>query len=96
MKDTLVKPELPDRASLSAAIAPAEYPGGMRVSDKVLAAFNHACAMTDLEAAEDLLVVLEKLTERRIRRFGGDRRKETYVVFHAREHLEWHKSRRFG
>ena len=96
MKDMLVKPELAERASPSAAVAPTEYPGGMRVADRVLAAFNHACAMSDLEAAEELLVVLEKITERRIRRFGGDRRKESFVVFHAREHLEWHKSRRFG
>jgi len=96
MRDTLVRPEADVQASPSAAVAPAEFPGGIRVSDKVLAAFNHACAMGDLEAAEDLLGVMERITERRIRRFGGDRRKESFVVYHAREHLEWHRARRFG
>lgn len=96
MRELLVKPELPNTASPSAAVAPTEFPGGMRVSDKVLSAFNHACAMNDFDAAEDLLAVLEKLTERRIRRFGGDRRKEGFQVFHAREHLEFHRNRRFG
>jgi hypothetical protein len=96
MRDTLVKPEPVTSASPSAAVAPSEFPGGMRVTDKVLAAFNHACAMNDLEAADDLLALLEKLTERRIRRFGGDRRKESFQVFHAREHLEFHRNRRLG
>lgn len=96
MRDILPKPDALVSASPSAAVAPAEYPDGMRVSDKVLLAFNHVCAVGDLEAAEELLVVLEKVTERRIRRFGGDRRKESFVLFHAREHLDWHRARRIG
>jgi len=50
----------------------------------------------DLEAAEEILAALEKITERRIRRFGGDRRKETFTVSHAREHLDWLRARRRG
>jgi hypothetical protein len=66
----------------------------MRVADKVLTAFNHACTLGDLEAAEEILAALEKITERRIRRFGGDRRRETLTVSHAREHLAWLQARR--
>lgn len=96
MRDMLPKPDAVPQASPSAATPPAEYPGGMRVADKVLTAFNHACAVGDLEAAEEILVALEKITERRIRRFGGDRRKETFTVSHAREHLDWLRARRRG
>lgn len=96
MKDTVPRPDPADIASPSAAVPPGEFPNGMRVSDKVLAAFNHACAVGDLEAAEDLLGVLERVTERRIRRFGGNRRRESFILFHAREHLAWQKTRRVG
>ena len=44
---------------------------------------------TDLEAATDLLGVMERILERRVRRFGGDRRREVFTLNHAREHLEW-------
>jgi hypothetical protein len=60
----------------------------------VLTAFNHACAVGDLESAEEILVALEKITERRIRRFGGDRRRESFTINHAREHLEWLRAKR--
>jgi len=93
MRDILPKPHPQAQNSPSAAVPPAAYSNGMRVSDKVLAAFNHACTVGDLEAAEELLVVLEKIAERRIRRFGGDRRKETFTVCHAREHLAWQRAR---
>ena len=96
MRDMPPKPDAAPQASPSAATPPAEYPGGMRVADKVLTAFNHACAVGDLEAAEEILVALEKITERRIRRFGGDRRRETFTVTHAREHLDWLRARRRG
>jgi len=96
MKETPAKVEQDAQASPSPAMPPTEYPNGMRVADRVLTAFNHACAVTDLEAAEELLAVLEKIAERRIRRFGGDRRRETFTVSHAREHLEWQKARRAG
>ena len=96
MRDILPKPSAPAQASPSAAVPPAGHRSGLRVGDKVLAAFNYACAVGDLEAAEELLVVLEKIAERRIRRFGGDRRKETFTLCHAREHLAWHKARRLG
>ncbi len=96
MRDILPKPDAGPHASPSAATPPAEYPGGMRVADKVLTAFNHACTVGDLEAAEEILAALEKITERRIRRFGGDRRRETFTVNHAREHLDWLRAKRRG
>lgn len=94
MRDILPKPDAVPQASPPPSVPPAEYPGGMRVADKVLGAFNHACTLGDLEAAEEILVALEKITERRIRRFGGDRRRETFTVAHAREHLAWLRARR--
>ena len=94
MKDMLAKPDAHNQASPSASVPPAEHPNGLRVGDKVLTAFNYACAAGDLEAAEEILVVMEKIAERRIRRFGGDRRRENFTLCHAREHLDWLKSRR--
>lgn len=41
------------------------------------------------EAVEEALGVLGKVTERRIRRFGGDRRR-------AREQLAWLRANRVG
>ena len=96
MRDMLLKPVASPQESPPAAVPPAEYADGMRVSDKVLTAFNHACAVADMEAAEELLGVLEKVTERRIRRFGGDRRRESFTLFHAREHLAWVRANRVG
>ncbi len=91
MTNMLPKPDGVPSASPSAAVSPREYPNGMRVTDKVLAVFNHACGVGDLEAAEELLGVLEKVMERRVRRFGGDRRREAVTLCHAREHLIWLK-----
>jgi hypothetical protein len=48
---------------------------GRRVSDMVLRTFEYACAMRDLKTAAMLLAVLEDLDNRRVKRFGGDRRK---------------------
>ena len=59
------------------------------MSGKVLAAFNHACAVPDMEAVEESLGLLEKVTEQPIRRFGGDRRR-------ARRHLAWVRANRVG
>ena len=94
MRGKLAKPDPAVLESPSAAVPPAAYPGGIRVADKVLLAFNFACSVGDLEVAEELLVVMEKIAERRIRRFGGDRRSETFTVCHAREHLARHRARR--
>ena len=96
MRDMPLKPVASPQESPSAAVPPAAFADGLRVSDKVLAAFNHACAVADMEAAEELLGVLEKVTERRIRRFGGDRRRESFTLCHAREHLAWVRANRVG
>ena len=70
MRDILLKPEVSPQVSPSAAVPPAEYRDGMRVADKVLAAFNHACAVCDVEAAEELLdeTILARFEVRRILR----------------------------
>lgn len=94
MRDMLPKPDGAPIASPSAAVPPAEYPNGTRVTDKVLTAFNHACSVGDLRAAEELLTVLEKVMDRRVRRFGGDRRQDTFMLCHAREHLSWLQDQR--
>ena len=94
MKLVIDRPDIGYQSSPSPAQPPAEYPNGMRVSDKVLSAFNHACLMGDLDAADELVVVLESIAERRIRRFGGDRRKETFTACQAREHLDWLRTSR--
>lgn len=46
----------------------------IRVSDKVLQTFEYACLMQDVEVAERLLGLLEFMSARKARRFGGDRR----------------------
>jgi hypothetical protein len=49
-------------------------PPAGRVSDKVLQTFEYACAMRDSETAAQLLAILEDIANRKVLRFGGDRR----------------------
>jgi hypothetical protein len=53
----------------------------------VLRAFDYACVMRDLKTAELLLPILEDLEQRRVRRFGGDRRSPNNELDAARERL---------
>jgi hypothetical protein len=59
----------------------------LRVSDMVLRAFEYACVMHDLKTAAMLLAILEDLSQREVRRFGGDRRQPGREVDAARERL---------
>lgn len=60
-----------------------------RLSDKVLAAFHHACDQADLEVAEHLLQLLELMTTRRPRPEDGTRRRNIQGLVSAHERL-WH------
>jgi hypothetical protein len=61
---------------------------GARVADKVLQTFDYACVMGDYETATALLTVLVDLTERKARRFGGDRRSSSVDLAAARQRLQ--------
>lgn len=58
-----------------------------RLSDKVLIVFHHACDAMDLEAAEHLLDLLEKLTMRGPRPETGNRRLNVDSLVSAHERL---------
>jgi hypothetical protein len=60
----------------------------VRVEDKVLQTFEYASAMGDLETAAKLLEVLKACVQRKVRRFGGDRRQLRIDLDAARERLE--------
>ena len=60
-----------------------------RLSDKILVAFHHACDLSDLEVAEQLLSVLEQMTTRQPRPEDGNRRRNIQGLVAAHERL-WH------
>ena len=60
-----------------------------RLSDKILVAFHHACDLTDLEVAEQLLMILEQMTTRHPRPEDGNRRRNIQGLVAAHERL-WH------
>lgn len=60
-----------------------------RLSDKLLVAFHHACDVTDLEVADQLLRLLELMTTRRPRPEDGNRRRSIEGLVAAHERL-WH------
>ena len=59
-----------------------------RLADDLEAVFNRACAAADLEAAADLLVVLEKWHARRSASYGRERRINSATLDRARKDLE--------
>jgi hypothetical protein len=67
--------------------APARY--SRRLSDKILAAFHHACDQADLEVAEQLLRTLELLVTRRPLTPDANRRRSLEGLVAAHERL-WH------
>jgi hypothetical protein len=69
--------------------APAQPRYGRRLSDKVLAAFHQACDQSDLELAEDLLRVLEKIVTERSFPPEANRRRSIESLVAAHERL-WH------
>lgn len=58
-----------------------------RLSDKILIAFHHACDQADLEVAEQLLRILEKMLTRRPYIPGGNRRSSFGSLVAAHERL---------
>ena len=61
-----------------------------RLFDKVMVAFHHACDLTDLEVADELLRLLEGMTTRRPRpEDGHERRRSLEGLVAAHERL-WH------
>jgi hypothetical protein len=60
-----------------------------RLSDKLLVAFHHACDVSDLEVADQLLRLLELMTTRRPRPEDGNRRRSIEGLVAAHERL-WH------
>ena len=62
---------------------------GRRLSDKILAAFHHACDQSDLEVAEQLLRTLELLVMRRPLTPEPNRRRSLEGLVAAHDRL-WH------
>ena len=60
-----------------------------RLSDKILVAFHQACDTGELEVAEQLLVILEKMMGRRPTANEGNRRRNMESLVAAFERL-WH------
>lgn len=58
-----------------------------RLSDKILIAFDHACDQGDLEVAELLLRVVERLLMRQPTIPGGSRRRNVESLVAAHERL---------
>jgi hypothetical protein len=67
---------------------PSALEQGVRVPDRILKVFEYACAFRDLDTAEDLLRAAESAIQRKINRFGGDRRREKTQLHAAREQLD--------
>ena len=59
-----------------------------RLDDDLEEVFNRACAANDLEAAGDLLTVLEKWHARRAASYGRERRINSASLDRARKDLE--------
>jgi hypothetical protein len=59
----------------------------LRVADAVLRAFEYACVMQDARTAHMLLMVLEDMGQRKLCRFGGDRRRAGIDLAAAHERL---------
>ncbi len=71
------------------AILPATPRHTRRLSDKILVAFHQACDTGELEVAEQLLVILEKMMSKRPTASEGNRRRNMESLVAAFERL-WH------
>ncbi len=71
------------------AIAPATPRHTRRLSDKILVAFHQACDTTELDVAEQLLGILEKMMGKRPTANEGNRRRNMESLVAAFERL-WH------
>jgi hypothetical protein len=59
-----------------------------RLDDDIEAVFNRACISNDVDAAADLLALMEKWHERRKTSYGGERRINDDALRRARRALE--------
>jgi hypothetical protein len=71
------------------AIAPATPRHTRRLSDKILVAFHQACDTAELDVAEQLLGILEKMMSKRPTANEGNRRRNMESLVAAFERL-WH------
>ncbi len=67
------------------AAAPTGTRYGRRLSDNILVAFHHACDQDDLEIADGLLRLLERLVERKPVPPDVDRRRDAEPLVAAHE-----------
>lgn len=70
-------------------VLPATTRHTRRLSDKILVAFHQACDTGELEVADQLLVILEKMMGRRPTANEGNRRRNMEGLVAAFERL-WH------
>ena len=81
----LAEAEAPNRAGA----APGAPRYSRRLSDKILAAFHHACDTREFDAAEQLLAILEQMLSRRPSEANLNRRRNMESLVAAHERL-WH------
>ena len=81
--------ERDDDLSSPAMLVAAPPRHSRRLSDKVLIAFHHACDVSELEVAEQLLRILEAMMTRRYTPAEGNRRRNLESLVAAHERL-WH------
>jgi len=79
----LSKPAIPDRR-----LARVNPPVMSRLDEGITELFDHACITGELEAAADLLTVLEKWHARRSASYGRERRISGAGLERARKELE--------
>ena len=70
------------------------FRGGRRLSDRILAAFHHACDQGDYETADELLVSAERAISRTSYTIPADRRRSREALVAAYERL-WHLRHRY-
>jgi hypothetical protein len=69
-------------------LAPANWVARRRLDDALVEIFNRACAGNNLDAAADLLALLEKWHERRKSKYRGERRISDESLIARRAELE--------
>lgn len=58
-----------------------------RVMDKVAQAFHHACDIVDVEVAERLVQIMDRMVSERLLKADGTRRRAVETLVAAHEHL---------
>ena len=68
-------------------LAKAPVAHNQRIMDKVAQAFHHACDIVDVEVAERLVQIMDRMVSERLLRADGTRRRAVEVLVGAHEHL---------